>query len=209
MAALVALGYLSAHGFWLLFVVGVLHSAVLRRARSPSAPKQIDLDYPVLLTSGPRRFAGDSPLEDGVYCELVSGARPSRGSGDRAAKPGGGGQEKTEDQPRAPALTPKNDGLSGARQVSVTAQGNQPGTPGGSRKSRTRDAYSTKGHSSRWSISTLTRLHFARRFCGLSGRKFEAVYTGQHTMSWQVVAVPMTRPRGHSKGCSSGEFVRP
>lgn len=28
------------------------------------------------------------------------------GSGDRAAKPGGGGQEKTEDQPHAPALTP-------------------------------------------------------------------------------------------------------
>jgi hypothetical protein len=62
---------------------------------------------------------------------------------------GEGAKKKRRINPVHQLSPRKNDGLSGARQVSVTAQGNQPGTPGGSRKSRTRDAYSTQGRTAR------------------------------------------------------------
>jgi hypothetical protein len=49
---------------------------------------------------------------------------------------GEGAKKKQRINPVHQLSPPENDGLNGARQVSVTAQGNQPGTPGGSRKSR-------------------------------------------------------------------------
>jgi hypothetical protein len=42
------------------------------------------------------RFAEDSPLEEAVSSEPVSGARPPWRSGDRAVKPGGGGAIKKQ-----------------------------------------------------------------------------------------------------------------
>jgi hypothetical protein len=48
------------------------------------------------------RFAPDSPLEEGVWSEPVSEARPYRRSGGRAVNPGGGGHnKKIRDQPPA------------------------------------------------------------------------------------------------------------
>ena len=84
------------------------------------------------------RFARDSPLEEGVWSEPVSGAGSTLQAID-SVKLGGGGIKETEDQPHALAITIGENTSEQRKTGGRHSRGNQPGTPGKPRKSRTRE----------------------------------------------------------------------
>jgi hypothetical protein len=118
-----------------------------------------------------------SEMKDGVWSEPVSGA-----GGGRGYKRNGGSTPCVSYHHRRKYVRAAQDRWApqprkSARHAGKTAKIAHSGG----------DNSNPKASGSRWSVPASTRLAFAGRFCGLSGRKSEACYRA-HAIRRQVVA---------------------